>query len=64
MIELDFECPICHCPHSVEVDYRDFISWQKGTLVQKAFPYLEAEEREQIISNICPECQKDIFKEA
>lgn len=38
-------------------------AWLNGTLAQKAFPYLTADERETLISGICPECWKAMFSE-
>ena len=55
------ECPVCGKSHSVSVDYRDYYSWRNGELVQRAFPYLTTSEREQLVSQICPECQEKIF---
>ena len=60
-ITITNRCPFCGQTHEVEVDYRSFISWQCGELAQNAFPHLTAEEREQLISGICPDCQQDIF---
>ena len=62
-IILDITCPFCGEVHSVRVAERGYHAWQSGELVQKAFPYLSATEREQLISQMCPSCQKDIFGE-
>lgn len=35
--------------------------WEQGALIQDAFPTLNAEEREQIMTGIHPECWKAIF---
>lgn len=61
MITIEITCPFCGCLHTVEVNAVDFQSWQSGVLAQVAFPYLSATEREQLISQICPVCQEDIF---
>lgn len=61
MITIEIVCPFCGTHHTVEVNEVDFQSWQSGVLAQVAFPYLSATEREQLISRICPTCQKDIF---
>jgi hypothetical protein len=58
-----FVCPFCGGEHSVKVALEDFVKWQCGELVQTAFPYLNATEREQVISGMCPDCQKNIFGE-
>ena len=62
-INVETYCPICHQFHYVEVDERDFFAWQGGALAQDAFPYLSADEREMLISGICPECWGKMFSE-
>lgn len=54
-------CPFCGCEHVVNVKAESVFAYECGELVQKAFPYLNATEREQIVSGMCPDCQKDIF---
>ena len=61
IITLTIICPICGIAHSVCVRSEDYDAWQAGALAQNAFPYLTAEEREQLISHLCPICQADIF---
>ena len=62
-LEMDIfmECVMCGKDHSVTVDFEDFQNWENGKLAQDAFPYLDPTEREQIISGLCPSCQKKIF---
>ena len=55
-------CPFCGQTHAIFVDLVDYFDWEDGIPAQRAFPYLTATEREQIISGICPDCQEDIFK--
>ena len=62
-INVETYCPMCHTYHYVEVNERDFYAWQSGKLAQDAFPYLSAEEREMLISGICPECWAEMFSE-
>ena len=54
-------CPFCGCIKEVAVNEDDFWDWQDGALVQDAFPYLSADERETLISRICPDCWERIF---
>lgn len=54
-------CPFCHHVHDVGVNELDFWDWEDGALVQDAFPYLSANEREMLISGICPDCWNDTF---
>ena len=55
------QCPFCGTIHSVFVDAAGFYAWVDGALIQDALPDLSATEREQLISRLCPDCQKDIF---
>ena len=49
-------CPFCGGLHELEVDAEDYAKWQAGALVQNAFPTLSADERELIMTGICPGC--------
>ena len=60
-IKIEITCPFCEATHFVEVAERDFNKWWNGELAQRAFPYLSATEREQLISQVCPKCQESIF---
>jgi len=62
-LTLSILCPICSNTHYVTVGEEGFAKWEKGELIQNAMPYLSATQREQIISNLCPKCQADIFGE-
>ena len=57
------ECPFCGEYHEVLVSEADFAAWQGGELVQNAFPYLSADDREILVSGICPKCWADTFGE-
>lgn len=56
-------CPCCRRTQSIAVNFTDFMEWQKGALVQEAFPYLNANEREAFITGICPNCWEKLFSE-
>jgi hypothetical protein len=43
------------------VDAEEYARWQAGELIQVAMPNLDAEEREMLISGICPTCWEDMF---
>jgi len=41
----------------------DFRRWAiDRVLIQKALPYFTPDEREMLITQICPKCQKPIFE--
>jgi hypothetical protein len=54
-------CPFCGRGNEVEVNEADYWDWDDGMLVQDAFPYLSADEREMLISGICPTCWDKMF---
>jgi len=55
-------CPFCGRVNAVEVNDEDYWDWQDGMTVQVAFPYLSADEREMLISGICPTCWDKTFR--
>lgn len=55
------QCPICGCGNEVEVNEADYFDWDDGVKAQVAFPYLSANEREMLISGICPTCWTRMF---
>lgn len=63
-IRLVNTCPFCGKSVSVWVNEVDYYDWQDGELAQNAFPYLTAEQREVLISGICPTCWDGMFGSA
>lgn len=62
ILNVETRCPICGEYSIITVDKEDFLAWQKGTLLaQEAFPYLNVEDREMLISGICPDCWERMF---
>ena len=62
-MNVEITCPFCGAEHAVEVNLAQFEAWQNGELIQKAMPNLTPTEREQLISNLCPKCQAEMFGE-
>lgn len=60
-ITIERICPFCHNTSEVVVDSGDYQEWASGKCAQRAFPYLDAAEREVIISGLCPDCQGNFF---
>lgn len=57
-------CKECGDHHKVEVSFEDLVEkYLKGALVQEAFPYLTASERELIISDTCGMCYDKRYKQ-
>ncbi len=61
MIDVITTCPICKKETIICVESSDFEAWQNGTLIQDAMWYLSPEERESLISGICPKCWDKMF---
>jgi hypothetical protein len=62
MKEIKKKCVCCGEEYTVKVHEEDYEKWKDGELVQVAFPYLTADERELFITGICGICFDDLFK--
>lgn len=60
---LETRCPICGGINYITIKAEDYQKYKKGALVQDAFPYLSAEERELILSGTCSRCWDKCFGE-
>lgn len=60
-IAIEVRCQFCGAINQVAVFEADYDRWIDGALVQNAFPYLTADERELLVSGLCLDCQKDVF---
>ncbi len=57
MIIISTSCPFCGEEHEILVNEQDYCAWMDDELaLRDAFPYLSAEEREMLMSGICPTC--------
>jgi len=56
-------CVFCGSEYRVEVESADLEKYDGGALAQVAFPSpkYSVEDREFLISSICPHCQSKIF---
>lgn len=55
------KCRKCGTITNIPVVPGDFNAWQRGELIQNAFPYLSADQRELMVSGFCSDCWKKIF---
>ena len=61
-LQLYVKCKHCGQIYTINVHLNDLEAWQNGDkLVQEAFPYLTAEERELLLTRICPACWDNMF---
>lgn len=57
-------CPVCGRTRTMTINPADVQRWKEGELIQKAMPYLTAEEREALISGVCSNrCWATMFSE-
>jgi len=50
-------CHFCQEVNEIEnVPVQGFANWQRGELIQNALPELNTDQRELLISGICPKC--------
>ena len=54
-------CVKCNELNEIQADLEGFVSWQKGELIHNALPELDADQRELLISGICPKCWDAMF---
>ena len=54
-------CYMCHVPQSVTADAAGFAKFEAGDYVQDCLPELSADEREFLLSGICPTCWAGMF---
>jgi hypothetical protein len=45
----------------VRVEKDDYYAWKRGRAIQVAFPYLNADQRESLMTGICPPCWEKMF---
>ncbi len=57
-------CPECNTLNFVRVEKGDYYDWKRGTKIQVAFPYLNADQRELLMTGICPPCWDKMFSQA
>lgn len=55
-IQVKVSCLGCGSGHTLEVYPLDYEAWKGGALIQSVMPYLNAEQRELLISNTCQKC--------
>ncbi|MCF0114431.1 MAG: hypothetical protein HUJ56_03680 [Erysipelotrichaceae bacterium] len=57
------KCPCCKKFHIVEVFLEDLDKYEDGMSIAEAFPYLNEDERELLITGLCKDCWDKEFYE-
>lgn len=56
-------CVACGEMERIYVEPMDYIRWVGGIHAQDAFPYLDADERDALISNMCLDCIDEMYRD-
>lgn len=60
-VTLTTTCPECKSKNEIEAVEDDVKAWLAGMKLQYAMPYLSPDQREMLISGICPTCWNALF---
>ena len=61
-VTLNPVCPVCGKPHPVTVEIEDLKDFkERRKHADEAFPYLNAGQRELLITGICDACWETLF---
>lgn len=55
------KCPYCKTLRELVVPASAYEAWRSGTFIQDAFPMLSADDREFLMTGICPPCWDKAF---
>lgn len=59
---VEVTCVNCHTPHTIAVPTAGYKRWATGQAkIQEALPTLSNDERELLMSGICPRCWDKLF---
>lgn len=56
-------CVNCQKNHMIEIPFSGFQKYKRGACVQDAFPDVDLNTREFLVSGICPNCIETLFSE-
>ena len=56
-------CPVCGDTEDIYTPSKNYIAWKDGMLIQNAMPCLSSNDRERLMSGICPACFDKMFGE-
>ena len=58
---MNLQCVHCDKTHQISVNYEDVQAWKNGALIQDVMSYLNADQRELLISKTCGPCFDKMF---
>lgn len=56
-------CVMCQKNHMIEIPFSGFQKYKRGACVKDAFPDVDLNTREFLVSGICPNCSETLFSE-
>ena len=56
------KCPSCGDTEDLDLPASQYENWRRGALIQNCFPELSADDRERLVSGMCPECWDKLFR--
>jgi hypothetical protein len=59
--KISLNCVSCQTPHNLTVPAQNYMDWRNGTYIQNALSMLNKDDREMLVSGICPECWDAMF---
>lgn len=62
-MDITVTCPNCTAKRTITVSKAGHKAWMSGTLIQNAFPDLSKDDREGLMTGICPTCWNKMFKD-
>lgn len=61
VVKISRTCIKCASERIIEAPVKGLAEWSHGGLIQDAMPDLSAEDREMLISGICPSCWEEMI---
>jgi len=63
-LQVNVVCRLCEKSQIVTVPREGYLRFQKGTAIQYAMPEIPADQRELLVSGVCPTCWKELETES
>ena len=55
------DCPFCGKKMAIDIPIDAYLKWIDGVRIQDALPNIAAEDREVLLTGICPKCWNETF---
>jgi hypothetical protein len=62
-VKITLNCFKCKELQTVIAPINNYLEWQAGKYIQDAMPMLNVDQREMLLSGICPSCWDKLFGE-